>query len=308
MKERDRRAILAMAGDFRVSFQFVETAGFVADYLPTAPYFSWGTEHVHVLAEQEDFISLQHTLVMFFETDAGEVHGPMVMKHWRQDWTFEDTELHVFLGNRTWSRERRDAAEVAGQWTQAVYQVDDSPRYEVVGKWQHGEGYSAWQSQTSHRPLPRREFSVRDDYNLLEGEHRITLTPNGWLHEQFNRKVMKPSPFGTTKDYLAQEVGVNRYERITEPRLDAAQAYWHKTQGYWQAVRDTWREVYRDYDTFQLKATFEDRKLFEHHFSHAAEIEASEEYDPDAGRQLAEGVILSFVEAASAQSPEQGEY
>ncbi|MDB4320062.1 hypothetical protein N9981_01715, partial [bacterium] len=48
--EQDRRAILAMAGDYRVSFDFMETLGFSEDYQPPAPYFSWGTEHVEVIA------------------------------------------------------------------------------------------------------------------------------------------------------------------------------------------------------------------------------------------------------------------
>ena len=67
-KERDRLAILALQGTFRTSFQFTEVAGFYESYTPSRPYFSWGTEYVHVLDDREDFISLQHTLVMFFTT------------------------------------------------------------------------------------------------------------------------------------------------------------------------------------------------------------------------------------------------
>ena len=47
--EQDRRAILALAGSYRVSFQFVETMGLADGYEPPRPYFSCGTEHVHVL-------------------------------------------------------------------------------------------------------------------------------------------------------------------------------------------------------------------------------------------------------------------
>ena len=161
--ERDRLAILAMAGEFRTSFQFTETAGFAEVYTPPHPYFSWGTEHVAVIEDRDQFISLQHTLVMYFEDESGTTTGPFVMKHWRQDWTYQDTDLHTFQGNGVWQRLRMTDSDVAGTWSQAVFQVDDSPRYETIGRWQHGTQFSAWQSETSQRPLPRREFSVRDD-------------------------------------------------------------------------------------------------------------------------------------------------
>jgi hypothetical protein len=41
--ERDRRAILAMAGGYRTSFDFLETVGFTAGFEPSRPYQSWGT-------------------------------------------------------------------------------------------------------------------------------------------------------------------------------------------------------------------------------------------------------------------------
>jgi len=72
-----------MAGNFRTSFQFTETAGFTDAYTPPRPYFSWGTEQVAVIEDTEEFISLQHTLVMYFQDESGEVTGPLVMKHWR---------------------------------------------------------------------------------------------------------------------------------------------------------------------------------------------------------------------------------
>ena len=39
-KERDRRAILAMAGPYRTSFDFIETVGFTEGYSPDVPYQS----------------------------------------------------------------------------------------------------------------------------------------------------------------------------------------------------------------------------------------------------------------------------
>ena len=40
--ERDRRAILAMAGGYRTSFDFLETVGFTPGFTPSRPYQSWG--------------------------------------------------------------------------------------------------------------------------------------------------------------------------------------------------------------------------------------------------------------------------
>ena len=137
--QRDRLAILAMTGSYRASFDFMETMGFTENYHPPKPYFSWGTEHIHILKAEEKFISLQHTLVMYFKDEEGKELGPMVMKHWRQDWTYEDTNLHVYQGKSTWAQTTKPADAVLGHWTQAVFQVDDSPRYEVTGKWSHRE-------------------------------------------------------------------------------------------------------------------------------------------------------------------------
>ncbi|MEO7415022.1 MAG: DUF6607 family protein, partial [Opitutaceae bacterium] len=141
---RDRAAILAMAGDYKVSFHFMESLGFAPDYQPARPYHSWATEHIRVISDTGRFISLQHTLVMFFANPDGTASEPMVTKHWRQDWTYEDPDLHTFRGNATWAHRRPTAAEAASAWSQAVFQVDDSPRYEALGRWEHRGNLSLW--------------------------------------------------------------------------------------------------------------------------------------------------------------------
>src|SRR5262245_9766961 len=64
-RERDRRAILAMAGTFRTTFDFLEVAGFRAGFTPDRPYQSWATEWVSVVRDEPRLVSLQHLLVMF---------------------------------------------------------------------------------------------------------------------------------------------------------------------------------------------------------------------------------------------------
>ena len=62
--ERDRRAILAMSGTYRVTFDFLEAAPFAAGAKPVAPYQSWGTEKVFVDRDEPKFVSLVHILEM----------------------------------------------------------------------------------------------------------------------------------------------------------------------------------------------------------------------------------------------------
>ena len=71
--EKDRRAILAMLGEYRVYFDFMETMGFTEGYSPSRPYQSWATEFVTLVEDKRDFISLQHILVIFSENEDGSL-------------------------------------------------------------------------------------------------------------------------------------------------------------------------------------------------------------------------------------------
>ena len=188
--EKDRRAILSMTGEYRASFDFIETLGFFPDHKPTSPYQSWATETIFVIEDRGNFISLQHILVMLMQQEDGTTSAPYVVKHWRQDWSYEDRHLNVFLGKDTWGREVLTRSNAKGKWSQSVFQVDDSPRYESAGEWVHAEGYSSWMSAQTWRPLPRREKSVRSDYDVLIGTNRHTITLNGWSQEEDNLKVV----------------------------------------------------------------------------------------------------------------------
>jgi hypothetical protein len=263
-QERDRRAILAMAGDYRTSFDFIETIGFTASYTPRAPYQSWGTERVYVVEDRKDFVSLQHIIVMHFALEDGSVSEPMVVKHWRQDWHYQDRDVHAYQGSNGWAPERLAQREARGSWTQTVYQVDDSPRYEAQGRWEHSPSASIWTSERRRRPLPRREFSVRDDYQALVGTHRISLYHNGWTQEEDSLKLVlddnnQPS---AALPYLAREAGLSRYERIRDYDFSAGDAYWKKTGRFWQQVRAYWTGVFDENTSFALHKTVEGQPLF----------------------------------------------
>ena len=294
--EQDRRAILAMVGTFKVSFDFVETVALRPGYELDRPYQSWATEIVEVIEDSGDFISLQHILVMYFINDGGETEGPVIVKHWRQDWRYEDTEMLEFRGNNTWENVPVTAGESSGKWTQAVFQVDDSPRYESIGEWVHDGNYSSWTSAVTWRPLPRREFSVRDDYGVLEAMNRHIVTPTGWVHEQDNIKlVIDENGKPVSQDpYIAKEAGFNRYDRITGDEYDPGFEYWEKTGEFWGDVRGVWSEVLTA-DTVRLKSKHDGKNIYEYMFEYAGEVEESGAYDSKAGTKFAEETIELFI-------------
>ncbi|MEM9173562.1 MAG: DUF6607 family protein, partial [Pseudomonadota bacterium] len=285
---------LAMAGGYRASFDFLETVGFTEGYVPAKPYRSWGTEHVYVVENQPDFVSLQHILVMFFEDQEGNLQGPAVVKHWRQDWQYEDTDLNVYIGHDRWAQRSIDADSVGGTWSQSVYQVDDSPRYQAIGAWVHDANYSAWESNTTWRPLPRREYSVRSDYHALVGTNRHTILPTGWLHEEDNLKTVLDEdgdPIDGAR-YLAREYGVNRYELIEDHDFSAGDAYWEKTAAFWSDVRDAWDEKLAS-EAVVTKAKVDGMPLLMQMLSYSSEIT---DYDSDTGRAYIKEQLAKFYE------------
>ena len=262
--ERDRQAILTMAGAYRTSFDFIETVGFTPQYEPPAPYQSWGTERVYIVASEPDFISLQHIIVMHFAAEDGTLSAPMVVKHWRQDWQYQDVAVHAFQGNGVFERQGQDATATMGTWTQTVYQVDDSPRYEAIGRWTHAQGVSFWQSDDRRRPLPRREFSVREDYQTLFGSHRITITPHGWTQEEDALKLVldeRNNP-RSEQPFLAREAGLSRYDRIVGYDFSAGDDYWRTTRPFWSRVRAYWTTLYRNESAFYFVKSVEGVPLF----------------------------------------------
>src|SRR5690606_17374812 len=284
--ERDRRAILAMAGEFRTTFDFLETVGFTPEFEPDRPYQSWATEYVYVLEDRGDFISLQHLIVMQYVDRDGNVQGPFVQKHWRQDWTYEDTDLHVYAGRNRWERRTVAPKDAAGRWSQAVFQVDDSPRYEALGEWLHDGNYSAWTSEPTWRPLPRRESTVRDDYEVLFGTNRHTITPTGWVQEEDNLK-MRLGADGRPAErdrYLSRELGVARYERIVGFDFSAGRRYAERAGPFWADVRTVWGELFAARDAIELADEVDGRPLFEPLFGFAEELYSGREYEPRAAR------------------------
>ncbi len=238
--EQDRKSILAMAGDYEVTFDFHETLRFDTAAPVSKPDVTTAKEVVVLVEDRGDFISLQHLLL---------VGGGQVIKHWRQDWQYEDKVIHEFRGHLTWEPVSLSDEAARGTWTQTVYQVDDSPRYEGIGKWVHVADYSYWDSTETWRPLPRREYTQRDDYDVLVGRNRHSITKNGWVHEQDNYKLRLRD---NAKQAIARETGINTYEHATGQDFAVAYDYWKKTAPFWADVRKAWTAEYRENRPFHM--------------------------------------------------------
>jgi hypothetical protein len=230
--EKDRQAILGMTGEFEVRFKFDETVA-LRDGYELKHDKSGGYETVLVAEDSGNRIVLQHILV--------SKDGEHVVKHWRQDWTYEDRGLREYAGGRIWKARHLTSREARGTWSQAVYEVNDGPRYESYGRWVHDGEYASWQSATTWRPLPRREYSMRKDYDVLLAVNRHAITPWGWVHEQDNTKWDRANTDG--HPYIARELGVNEYRRIKDFDFAPARSYLERTKGYWAAVRAQWERV-----------------------------------------------------------------
>lgn len=241
--DADRAAILAMAGEFEVTFDFEETVSLQPGYELKNPYREDATELVIVIEDTPGRIALQHLL--------SDGESGRVVKHWKQIWTWQDTRIVEFQGRDKWKVRELTPAEAAGTWSQLVTQVDDSPRYESYGKWQHDGGFSRWESCVTARPLPRREHTTRDDYEILLAFNRHALTPDGWVHEQDNLKQVLDES-GTVSGYIARELGLNRYRRTESIDFTKVREYWEATSPFWSVVSKFWEGVERDRDEFAI--------------------------------------------------------
>lgn len=234
--ERDRQAILAMAGDYYVRFNFDETVPFVSDYTPREPTTSGGYESVRVIEDRGDFIMLQHMLVAEHE---GET---FVIKHWRQDWAYQPLNVLVYERLNYWSVQSVSNALRRGAWSQTVWQTDDSPRYGGVGRWDYANGRTIWTSNPTARPLARRDAIRNPPYNRYLSINRHALTPTGWVHEQDNEKVLDRDG---VQRAIVHEDGVNTYDHFSEYPVAAADSYWTDTRDYWGGVRAAWDDAIR---------------------------------------------------------------
>tara|TARA_B110000467_G_scaffold164947_1_gene196954 strand:+ start:1016 stop:1918 length:903 start_codon:yes stop_codon:yes gene_type:complete len=254
-KKKDIKSIKEMCGCFEVRFDFAETFIKTDDegYEGSKNYSSGGLEWAQLVEEDKNKISIQHILI------AGSKERPYIIKHWRQDWLYQNIDFYVYDHDNKWSFVKKDIKDMKGQWTQKVFQVDDSPRYEGSGSWVHVDGKSYWEN-TSSAPLPRREYSKRIDYNVTLRGNRQEITPSGWVHNQDNKKIIRVK--GEKDKILAHEKGYNNYVKVDDSRCESAANWWDKNKTKWENVRMKWAEVYGRKKNLNLKKTVNNNPLY----------------------------------------------
>jgi len=261
-QKQDADAIKKMCGCYEVTFNFAETFSYSTDslYKPSKNKVSKAIEWAGLVVDQDDKVSIQHIL------QVGNPSEPMIIKHWRQDWLFENTNFYMYNADNQWTFKKKDIKEVKGQWTQKVYQVDDSPRYEGTASWVHVDGKSYWENITT-APLPRREYTTRSDYNLTMRGNRHEITNYGWLHDQDNDKVIREE--GKEDNVIAKEKGYNTYVKVDDSRCAAAAKWWKENNAKWVTVRSKWEEVYARNKDLTLETKVNNKALYKHLFDEA---------------------------------------
>ncbi|AUC74525.1 DUF6607 family protein [Olleya sp. Bg11-27] len=271
-KKQDQNAIKNMCGCYEVTFNFTETFNYSKDslYKPSETKIASGLEWAQLVEDSDDEIVIQHLL------QVGTPESLYIVKHWRQDWLFENTDFYMFNGDNQWTYVSKPKKEVKNQWTQKVYQVDDSPRYEGSATWVHVDGKSFWENTTT-APLPRREYTKRSDYNITLRGNRHQTTDYGWVHDQDNEKIIREN--GEEDVILAKEKGYNTYVKVDDNKCQAAQDWWKEGQEKWAKVRTKWASVFARHQDLALEPKVDNKVLFKYLFDDE-NYSTSEQIDP----------------------------
>jgi hypothetical protein len=266
-----------------------------AGYEKREPSKTSATELVLVIDDQPGRLSLQHLLVV---SEPGEPEE--VIKHFRQDWEFERGDYFAFQGNRSWLRTEVPADQRQCSWTQSVYEADDSPRYAGYGRFSHREGQAIWRSNETWRPLPRREYTKRDDYDVLAGVNTHRITGDDWYYEQENEKIVL-----LPRHSLVRETGTSHYDKIPSTATERAAVYWLESEAFWKQVRQEWARVLASHPKLFLRSEVEGRKLYEPLFERARLHDpAVEAATPNFVRDTIGSYVTNAPEARRPATPE----
>ena len=247
--KQDIEAIKSLCGCFEVTFKYAETFATDKNYQLKDKYTAKGLEWAGLVEGSDKKFVIQHILV---------VDDSMIVKHWREDWTYQTTDLLMFNQNMQWKKVKLPSAQVAGQWTQSVWEVDDAPRYQGTALWIHQNGQHFWKNATD-APLPRREYTKRSDYNVLNRGNTISITNDGWVHEQDNSKIVRKD--GQADQTLVLEKGYNIYKKVDDNKCFAAKDWWTKNVAYWNKVRTNWDEIIAKKDIITLRREVKNQTL-----------------------------------------------
>ncbi|WP_316786060.1 DUF6607 family protein [Pedobacter frigiditerrae] len=284
--DQDREAIKSLAGFYKVTFNYAETFSPEDDYKFHERHRSSAKEIAILVEDSPKKIVIQHLLVMRGDS--------MIIKHWREDWTYEDQTILAYDKDNAWKKVTLSANDVKGKWTQKVFQVDDSPRYQAIGTWVHVDGKHQWQSNTDS-PLPRRESTERNDYNVLNRGNNLYLTANGWMFEQDNKKIVRAD--GKDK-LIAMEKGMEEFIKTDTKSFGYAQTWWKQQEGFWKDARASWDAVFAETNYLKLNLKVDNKLLYEQFFA-LGDLSAKEKWSSEKNKENIKKVIEAYLVKAS---------
>ena len=254
-KTEDEKAIKAMCGCYEITFNFAETFKYPKDlsnYKASPVKHETALEWAELIEDEPNKLSIQHLLI---------VGNGMIVKHWRQDWLYENTKIYDYNGFEDWKFKTLPKNKVKGQWTQSVFEVDDKPRYSGSSSWVHIDGRTFW-TNTTNAPLPRREYTQRSDYNITKRTNIHEIVKDGWIHNQDNDKVIRDEK--GNEYLLAQEKGYNTYTKVDDSKCEAAQKWWAENRDFWKKVRYKWDDEFAKNKDIKLQKEVDGKPLFMH--------------------------------------------
>lgn len=279
--KKEKEAIKSLCGCYEVEFMYNETFAVSPTYTQfSKPYNAHGLEWVGAVEMADQKMVLQHLLIISDST---------IIKHWREDWEYEKTGLWKFDRDGAWKYDASAAKKA--EWTQTVWETEDAPRYQGSSKWISNNGKYYWEN-TTDAPLPRREYSTRSDYNVLERGNRVIVTDKEWIHEQDNRKILRAD--GQPDKVLVQEKGFNIYTKVDDSRCAKAAAWWKEHGAFWNTVRKSWDEMLKGKTNIKLAPKVEGQSLSQY----MAKLE-KENLPETQVKEKAKNIISQFTQTSA---------
>lgn len=240
-----------LCGCFDIEFKYAETFSPDKNYKYHDREVLGAKELALAVEKSDKKIVIQHLLV---------IDDTTVIKHWREDWTYEQPYVWQYEPDKKWIKKDLKPEQYKNKWTQTVWEVDDAPRYQGISDWVTTDNKTFWLN-TTDAPLPRREYTTRNDYNVLRRGNKLVLSAAGYTHEQDNDKIQKAD--GSEK-LIAQEKGYNIYKKVPETQCATAAAWWKEKGAFWTAVRVEWEKIFATQNTVQLQARVDNKRLSTH--------------------------------------------
>ena len=174
-----RDVIRNLSGCFKVTYRFVE------DGARDTRFDNWEGE------EYFEWITLKNTESASLRLQHYGIAKGHAMKHWLEEWS--ETPDH--------------------SWNQKVFNPSGTElRYECTAP----VHFNQWRCRTDKAAKPFIRDRNRTDYETLERENTLQITPKGWIQVEVNNKVDKNGVV------VSNEVGWNEYLRVDESTCESA--------------------------------------------------------------------------------------